>query len=298
MKKSFVLYVLLAIMLSSCVAKKKFLAELASKEQAQAAVAKLTRQNNDQKKQISSLNEAVSQLQKDTARLGANYRRLKTDLEAWQKQYKELQESSKMTTNELRTNLQKQQATLAEKERLLAEREAAVQELKAAIARKDEAMNGLLNKVNEALVAFNPDELTVTQKDGKIYVSLAENLLFNSGRTDVDKKGKEALGKLAEVLKKNIDIDIQVEGHTDNVPIKTATFKDNWDLSVLRATSITRILTEDYQVDPKRVMPSGKGEYYPADTNDTKEGRAKNRRIEVVLMPKLTEIMKLLEQSK
>jgi chemotaxis protein MotB len=109
--------------------------------------------------------------------------------------------------------------------------------------------------------------------------------------------GKDALRLLSDVLDKNHDIDILVEGHTDNVPIKTNIYKDNWDLSVARATSIVRILTTEYKIAPTRVTASGRGEFFPKSENDTPEGRAKNRRTEIILSPKLDEIMKLLQTN-
>ena len=149
--------------------------------------------------------------------------------------------------------------------------------------------------MRNALLGFNSDELSVEIKNGKVYVSMSDKLLFKSGSSTVEDKGKEALKLLADVLNKNTDIDILVEGHTDNVPIKTAVYKDNWDLSVARATSIVRILTLDHKIAPTRLTASGKGEYFPRADNDTAEGRAKNRRTEIILSPKLEEIMQLLK---
>jgi chemotaxis protein MotB len=124
---------------------------------------------------------------------------------------------------------------------------------------------------------------------------MSDKLLFKSGSAAVEAKGKDALKVLSEVLNKNADIDILVEGHTDNVPINTQVYKDNWDLSVSRATSIVRILTEDYKIKPTRLTASGKGEYFPKSDNSTSEGRARNRRTEIILSPKLEEIMQLLK---
>src|SRR5690606_19309978 len=131
-------------------------------------------------------------------------------------------------------------------------------------------------------------------KNGKVYVSLSDKLLFKSGSANVEDKGKEAIKKLSEVLSKNADIDIAIEGHTDNVPIKTTTYKDNWDLSVARSVNIVRMICDEFHLDPKRVTASGKGEYFPVANNETTEGRAKNRRTEIVLSPKLEELFKIL----
>jgi chemotaxis protein MotB len=133
-------------------------------------------------------------------------------------------------------------------------------------------------------------------KDGMVYVSLSEKLLFKSGSDVVDPKGKEALKSLAQVLNSTIDITVLIEGHTDNVPIKTKLFKDNWDLSTARATSIVRLLTVTNGFDASRITASGRGEFHPVKDNSTVEGRATNRRTEVILSPDLNELYKVLNQ--
>ena len=159
-------------------------------------------------------------------------------------------------------------------------------------------MNSLTETVKNALLGFKADELQVYMKDGKVYVSMSDKLLFKSGSPDVESKGKEALEKLAEVLNKNPDISIAIEGHTDNVPIKTVQFKDNWDLSAARATNVVRLLTGQYGMDPKRLTAAGKGEFSPVADNSTPEGKAKNRRTEIVLSPKLDALMKAISIKK
>ena len=158
-------------------------------------------------------------------------------------------------------------------------------------------VDDLKKSIEKALLSFDKDELTVEVRDGKIYVSLANKLLFKSGSTSVDKKGQDALDKLADVLKKQEDITIMVEGHTDDDPIKTACINDNWDLSVLRATSIVRILTKKDKVDPTKVIPAGRGEFIPVASNETDEGKSKNRRTEIILSPNLDKIFQLLESK-
>ena len=150
--------------------------------------------------------------------------------------------------------------------------------------------------MSDALVGFNSNELSVSIKNGKVYVSLQENLLFPSGSAVVNPKGKDALGKLAAVLNNNPDITVDIEGHTDSIPIR-GRYQDNWDLSLARAASIVRILTTDYKVDPMRVVASGHSQYDPVQTNSTTDGRALNRRTDIILSPKLDELFKLLETS-
>ncbi len=193
--------------------------------------------------------------------------------------------------------LNQQSEQLSQKDKDLQNKERMLREMQAIIARQDEMTKKLNQTLRDALVGFNSDELTMEIRDGKVYVSMSDKLLFKSGSTAVEPKGIEALKTLADVLNKNPDIQILVEGHTDNVPIKTAVFKDNWDLSVGRATTITRMMNEKYGVAATRMTASGRGEYFPKASNDTPEGKAKNRRTEIILSPKLDEIMNLLNSS-
>ena len=138
----------------------------------------------------------------------------------------------------------------------------------------------------------------MNKKNGKVYVSLDNSLLFTSGSYDVEAKGTEVLKKLAKVLEQNQDINIVVEGHTDNVPLKgSGDIRDNWDLSVKRATSVVKIITTSSKVDPKRLTAAGRSEYLPLDVSNTTDGRKKNRRIEIILTPKLDELFELLESN-
>lgn len=221
--------------------------------------------------------------------------RLDTSLKDLQGRYNQLINESISQSDQLNAALLQKSQELKQQENLLAERERTLKEMQAVIARQDSVTRRLNDIVRNALLGFNSDELTVEVRNGKVYVSMSNKLLFRSGSANVETKGVEALRVLAEVLDKNSDIDVLVEGHTDNLPIRTAQFRDNWDLSVVRATSIVRILTEDYKISPLRVTASGKGEFMPRAVNDTPEGRASNRRTEIILSPKLDELMKLLE---
>lgn len=210
---------------------------------------------------------------------------------------KNINENQSAQLSEKERELQNKNKDLQNKDKDLEEKERMLREMQAIIARQDELTKKLNQTLRDALVGFNSDELTMEIRDGKVYVSMSDKLLFKSGSTTVEPKGVEALKVLADVLNKNTDIQILVEGHTDNVPIKTAVFKDNWDLSVARATSITRLLNEKYGVAATRMTASGRGEYFPKASNDTPEGKAKNRRTEIILSPKLDEIMNLLNNS-
>ena len=178
----------------------------------------------------------------------------------------------------------------------LKKREARVAELEHILKSKDDATNDLKKKLSDALFNFEGKGLTVTQKNGKVYVSMDESLLFASGSIKVEEKGQEALIKVAKVLEQNKDINVLIEGHTDDVPMTgKSEIKDNWDLSVLRATSIVKIITKNSTIDPKQLTAAGCGEYFPIDPAKTAEARKKNRRTEIILTPKLDELFKVLE---
>jgi len=176
-------------------------------------------------------------------------------------------------------------------------REARVAELQKILDSKDSVVKALKESVTKALMGFSNDGLTIEQKNGKVYVSLEERLLFASGSTTVDPKGESALKELANVLAKNTDINVLIEGHTDNVPIKGGAIKDNWDLSVLRATSVVRIMEKNKSINPIRLTPAGRGEFQPIDSANSSDARKKNRRIEVILTPKLDELFQVLESN-
>ncbi|MEX2485109.1 MAG: OmpA family protein [Brumimicrobium sp.] len=185
---------------------------------------------------------------------------------------------------------------LREKEKALEERERKISELEREIARQDSIAKRLNSLLREALLGFDSDELTIEIKNGKVYVSMSDKLMFASGKADVQEKGKEALEVLSRVLKKNPEFEILVEGHTDNVPIKTGKYNDNWDLSVARATSMVRLLNETHGLEAERLTASGRGEHDPKASNDTSTGRAKNRRTEIILSPNLDEVMKYISE--
>ncbi|HTO38694.1 MAG TPA: OmpA family protein [Brumimicrobium sp.] len=198
----------------------------------------------------------------------------------------------RLKEKERRLQLREDDLTALEKE--VQAREGRIHELESELARQDSIAKRMNQLLHEALLGFNSDELTTEVKNGKVYVLMSDKLMFQSGKADVQAKGKDALKALADVLKKNTGFTILVEGHTDNVPIKTARYKDNWDLSVDRATSIVRILQDDYKVDPLSLTASGRGEFYPRADNNTASGKAKNRRTEIILSPNLTELMEMI----
>ena len=198
----------------------------------------------------------------------------------------------------LRGELRDKDGQLGTAEQDLATKNARIMELQRVLDQKEAATTALRKRVADALLGFNAQDLQVNVKDGKVYVSLSEQLLFKSGSTLVDPKGQDALKKLATALKGNSDVNVLVEGHTDDVPLKGVVngAKDNWDLSVLRATEITRILTTA-GLDPTKVTPSGRGKYLPVVTNDSPTNKALNRRTDIILTPKLDELFSILNAN-
>lgn len=248
-------------------------------------------------KENAAMKREINVLTNEKNELDKNYSTLIKTHDALQTQYQNLINENLSQADQFSRTLQLKSEELSAKEKLLMERERALSEMQQVIARQDSITRRLNDILRNALLGFNADELSVEIKNGKVYVSMSDRLLFRSGSAAVEAKGKEAIKLLADVLNNNPDIEILVEGHTDNIPIKTAVFKDNWDLSVARATSIVRILTDDHKIIPTRVTASGRGEFFPRAGNDTAEGRALNRRTEIILSPRLDEIMQLLNSN-
>ena len=199
---------------------------------------------------------------------------------------------------QLEQNLDTKKASLDELSFELEKRNARMTEMEQILDAQKKIVKDLKNKVSEALLGFENKGLTVTMKNGKVYVSLDEKLLFKSASWEIDANGRNALKNLAGVLEKNPDIQITIEGHTDNVPYNPAggQLKDNWDLSVKRATTVVRVLLEGTRIDPKRLTASGRSQYLPVDDRSAADARQKNRRTEIVLTPDLTELYRLIDK--
>ncbi|MCI0523497.1 MAG: OmpA family protein [Bacteroidales bacterium] len=230
--------------------------------------------------------ELVSGRAQETQRLLAELRTAQSDLQKKENLLRELEmnlDTKKASLEELTFELEKRNARLTELEKMLDAQQKAVRELKA--------------KVSEALYGFENNGLSVTIRDGKVYVSMDEKLLFKTGSYEIDANGRAALRKLGALLEKNTDIGILIEGHTDDVPYRSSSGQlvDNWDLSVKRATTVVRVLTQDTKINPKRLTASGRGEYIPVDPLKTADARQKNRRTEIILTPDLSELYKILE---
>lgn len=262
---------------------------------------KLLQEQYDKLNKIS--NSDAAQLALETKKANNLSQSLETKTEALEKKTLELEARTaelNRKTKELESKnavLNNETKRVQDLEVALAEREKRVKELEAIISNQEKMVESIRSKVANSLLSFSSDELQVEVKDGKVYVSLAQNLLFKSGKYKVDPKGLTALKNLSEVLVKQKDIDIVVEGHTDDVPYKSnGVIQDNWDLSVLRATAVVRELQKN-KVDPKRLVPAGRADNSPKQEGKTVEARALNRRIEIVISPSLDELYKLLDSK-
>jgi len=266
-----------------------------------------------------ALQNQFDQLQNEYDATLLERNKLQQDVTGLQKKYDALndsysaleQNSSKAIADNVQKNREllaqlsaKELALAAENDRLLKleadmqERSQRIAELEALIASKDQAMRDLKDAISKALTAFEGKGLTVEQRDGKVYVSMENKLLFKSGSWAVGSEGRQAIEQLGTVLAENPDIAVLIEGHTDNDPFSSGgQIANNWDLSTKRATAIVQILNENEAINPESLTAAGRGEFAPITTNETAEGKAKNRRIEVVLTPKLDEITKLLNND-
>lgn len=305
MNKTLRYAVIISLAMMSCVSQKKYDQLLSERVQVESDLASCEESMVKARADIARLEEQVRILKADTLSTGEELRRTEKELSELQASYKKLEtyyENAVSSSGKLNKDLAEQQQQLMiakeQNEKLLAdlrEREKRVQEMEAILRAQEQAVNQLKEKIQNSLLSFKGSDLSVEVRDGKVYVSLAEKLLFGSGSTKVDENGKKALQQLAQAIKGQADIGIMVEGHTDNVPIsRTSTYmQDNWDLSVMRATSIVRILTNS-GVAPNQITAAGKGEFYPVTDNETKEGRAKNRRTEIIITPDLSELFRLI----
>jgi len=325
MLKKSILLLLIGSLTISCVSKKVF-------EDLESKYARLRKENRTLSSDLADAKKELKQYKKDYEttkaaydeaaaerdRLAGEYAATKASLETLQASYDALEANSNASiaansqkNRELLTELEAKQSQLAENQaaleaerkrleqlqRDLADRSQRIDELEGLIAAKDANLRRLKEAISKALTDFEGKGLTVEQRDGKVYVSLENKLLFASGSWTVGANGRTAVVELGKVLGTNPDIAVLIEGHTDDVPYSgSGNLKGNWDLSAKRATAIVNILRENKDIDPKNLTAAGRGEYAPVAPNDTAENKAKNRRIEVILTPKLDEVTKLLNE--
>ena len=331
--KTLILFASIILLFNSCVSMKKYNELEATHKNCTDENTSLKSKNleyftliTEQTANLDKLKKQNDQLVADSLKLGTQFRDLSRKFQALNDAYdtlvnknNELMKGNKAETQKLiaelektKESLQKQEddlkkmsdeldskrKSLNELQASLAEKQVKLDELTSILNKKDSVVKALKNKVSDALLGYENKGLTVVQKNGKVYVSMEESLLFPSGKYDVTSKGADALKKLSKVLETNADINIMVEGNTDNVPYKgTDQLLDNWDLSAKRATSVIRILLNNSAINPERITAAGRSEYAPVDPANTPEARGKNRRTEIILSPKLDELLKIIDSN-
>ncbi len=319
MKRTFLLGFSLMLMLTGCVSQKKFSDLQEQYFTAKDRLADLEEQNDSLQNLLTTQQTKFDNLQAELQRCKTDYANLEKLYASTEKAYKNMQasydalaqkssaalEAQSVKTRELirqleqkEKNLAQERAELEKLQRELDERSARIGELEQILAKKDEILNRVKQSLSASLDEFKSQGLQVHMKDGKLYVSMQNKLLFDSGSWRLKGRGLSALNKIASVLADNPDIEITIEGHTDDVPYRgNAYIEDNWDLSVKRATTVVRQLLKNTRIDPKRLVAAGRSKYHPVAPNDTPQNRAKNRRIEVILVPNMAKIKALLDQE-
>jgi chemotaxis protein MotB len=271
---------LVLVMAAGCVSKKKYKAQTAQLE--------------DVKKKFDAVSHDLNLCMDEKNKKDEKIRSLESEVET-------LKQSSNALVNQL-TNLsvitQSQAESIKRSIENLNSKDAYIKDLQMAMARKDSLNMALVLNLKGALKDINDKDVEIKVEGSAVFISVSDKMLFNSGSYDITPRAREVLGKVALVLNAQKDIQFMVEGHTDNKPIHTASIKDNWDLSVLRASAVVRSLQKDFMVDPKRMIASGRGEYMPLVANDTDENRSLNRRTRIVIIPQLDQFFKLLEPRK
>lgn len=276
-----ILGLLLILFSSSCVSTSTYDAQVQKADSLQ----KILQNAISEKNQVSASNAGNLAIIAD---LNEEIRICKEKVRSLEQQVEQATKSSSEEIKGLLTQLEKAEEDLFE-------RESKLRELQSLIKQRDSSMNALRERVEQSLLGFKDSGLEIEVKNGKVYVKMSNQLLFKSGSTVIDQRGRDALSQLATVLSQQTDISVMIEGHTDNKPINNARIADNWDLSVLRSTEVARILTIENGIDPKRIIASGRSEFMPTDEADTQEARAKNRRTEIILSPKLDELFNLVK---
>ena len=329
MKKAFKIVAILAVattVFSSCVTKQKYNELQLKYQRCQDELTFMTSENQscqDAKKnltaQLNELTKDIEHLKEDTLRLYRNARNSEREYEKAKRDYDELQKTfadasskNQSAINNLIDDRDKFKDELTLKEKILAQqqdslmkaraelalKEQRINEMQNILAQKDAEVKALKDKVSNALKGFEGSGLNVHEKDGKVYVSMDDKLLFASGSWNINEQGVKAIKQLAQVLENETEISVLIEGHTDNVPYRgSGQIKDNWDLSVMRATAVVKALLENGNIAPTRLSASGRSEYLPLDENNTPEARAKNRRTEIILAPNLDQLLQLIQNN-
>ncbi len=299
--RKLLMFVALSLICSSCVSNKVYNAsraevmrlesELSALRARHSALEQLNNELNGEKlglqDNLSTLTAEHDALRKQYASLDADRAKLARDLD----QLRDMLDKGNAEASRMLQELQRNQADLEE-------RSQRVEELESLLKAREEAIAAIRRQVSDALLGFEGKGLTISTRDGKVYVSMEDKLLFRSGSYEIGRDGEKAVRDLAKVLAANPDINVMVEGHTDDVRYTpNAYLKDNLDLSAKRATTVVRLLLENKEIAPERIVAAGRGGSLPVAEGKTAEARAKNRRTEIILTPKYDELMKLMETT-
>jgi len=280
MKKIFILAALAPILWSGCVSKKKYNEQVANYSGLKKEYDDLVKGYSDCQVKTADQSTQIKSLEEEVAMLKANSNAMLNQL------------------TDLAVITKEQAASIRKSIENMTSKDAYIQDLQVAMARKDSLNLTLIMNLKKALVDENDQDVQVKVDGSAVFISISDKLLFSSGSYTITPRAKEVLGKVARVIKAQADIQFMVEGHTDNKAISTSSIKDNWDLSVLRATSVVRSLQQDFQVQPERMIAAGRSQYQPLANNDTEANRQLNRRTRIVILPQLDQFFKLLEPKK
>jgi chemotaxis protein MotB len=277
---------LLPVMLFSCVSSKKFKALQSKYDSLGNAFGSLQKDLNNCNTRTADLTRSKSACDAQVDALNKQIAFLKDHNTQALKQLEDLSVISGAQAQSIEKSLEN-----------IGAKDAYIQSLQSALAHKDSLNMALVNNLKGAIGNLNDQDINIKVDKGVVYVDISDKLLFKSGKYDVTRQAKEVLGKVAAVLKNQPDIEFMVEGNTDSKPFRRGVLLDNWDLSVKRATSVVHILQNKYGLEPSHITAAGRGEYQPAATNDTEEGRAANRRTRIIILPQLDQFFKLLERK-
>ncbi|MBL8009221.1 MAG: OmpA family protein [Flavobacteriales bacterium] len=271
---------------TGCVSKKKYTA--------------LTLSNETLKNKLDECNRGLDGCNSERAVLEARLAELQNKNEHLKDQVAQLNNTNAALLNnvgEMATLSQKEAANLEKSLEQIREQDLRIRTLQDALTKKDSVTLALVVSLKSSLGNLNDTDVVVNVEKSVVFIELSDKMMFRTGSTELSARAREVLGKVATVLNDKPDQEVLVEGHTDNVPISRECFKDNWDLSVSRAVTITRVLQNDYKVDPARITAAGRSEYLPLVGNDTPEGRSRNRRIRIVILPKMDQFFGMIEDG-
>jgi chemotaxis protein MotB len=294
MKKKILLPLLISVLLFSCVSSKKY-------KEAQNQYAQLQTKYTQIKGDLGNCNDAKNDLARQKSNFENDNANLNNRISDLNKQIDFLKENNTSALKQLQdlsVITSAQAESIKKSMENIGAKDTYIQTLQQQMAHKDSLNMALVMNLKGAIGNMDDQDINIKVDKGVVYIDISDKLLFKSGRYEVTDKAKVVLGKVAEVLKNQPDIEFMVEGHTDNVPYRSGVLLDNWDLSVKRATSVVRILQNEYGLDPAKMAAAGRSEYKPLTTNDTSEGRAANRRTRIVILPQLDQFFKLLEPKK